>query len=61
MKILVLSLLCLIHHARSHSWIACSDYTEKNGADWDPDKCRGFPRDGHRYTQKNSFGQDTGS
>ena len=43
-----------------HSWLACSDYAEKNGANWSPSKCRGFPRDSARYAPKFRFGIDTG-
>ena len=53
--------LVLIPSTLSHSWLACTDYTEKNGAYWDPNKCRGFPRDAQRYADKNSFGQDRGN
>ena len=61
MKFLCLSILsCLIYTVAGHSWLACTDYAEKNGADWDPEKCRGFPRDAPRYARKNSFGVDTG-
>ncbi|XP_076807142.1 uncharacterized protein LOC143450466 [Clavelina lepadiformis] len=61
MKILVtFALLGLIGYARCHSWIACSDYCEKNGGDWDPNCCRGFPRTANQFAQKNSFGQDRG-
>jgi len=44
----------------SHSWLACVDYTEKNGAVWDADKCRGFARDSYHYAKKNEFGNDRG-
>ena len=50
-------LICSVY---SHSWLACSDYAEKDAADWDPRKCRGFPRDSARYAPKNRFGIDTG-
>ena len=46
--------------ASAHSWIACADYTEKNGGTWDPTKCRGFARDSANYARKDSFGQDRG-
>nr|XP_002127986.1 uncharacterized protein LOC100175308 [Ciona intestinalis] len=52
--------LCVIGYVQSHSWIACSDYTEKNGGNWDPNRCRGFPRDSRNYAPKNSFGLDRG-
>lgn len=47
-------------HLCLHSWLACVDYTEKNGAIWDPEKCRGFARNSGNYAQKESFGQDRG-
>lgn len=50
----------LVHRTVAHSWIACADYTEKNGAEWDPNKCRGFARDSGTYAQKNNFGMDRG-
>jgi len=46
--------------ASSHSWLACVDYTEKNGAIWNPEKCRGFARDSQMYARKDSFGVDRG-
>ena len=56
--ILVFSLL---HFSRGHSWLACTDYTEKNGAIWYGDKCRGFPRGAHRKAPKTGvFGGDSG-
>jgi len=50
----------LIYSVNGHSWLACSDYAEKNAADWDRFKCRGFPRDSARYAPKERFGIDTG-
>ena len=47
-------------NTKGHSWLACVDYTEKNGAYWDPNKCRGFARDSASFSDKNSFGQDRG-
>ncbi|KAI8494221.1 hypothetical protein Bbelb_279810 [Branchiostoma belcheri] len=44
-----------------HSWIACTDYTEMNGQDWDAGKCRAFPRSGQQFVPKSAaFGTDTG-
>ncbi|XP_066275979.1 uncharacterized protein [Branchiostoma lanceolatum] len=44
-----------------HSWVACTDYTEMNGADWDAGKCRAFPRSAHELVPKNvPFGTDKG-
>ena len=60
-KLITFVALVLIPSTLSHSWLACTDYTEKNGAYWDPNKCRGFPRDAQRYADKNSFGQDRGN
>ena len=63
MKFALLSLLVVASHvgtSLAHSWIACSDYVEANGATWDPKKCRGFPRDSARFAPKDSFGMETG-
>lgn len=61
MSFLSLALLsCLAYTVVGHSWLACTDYAEKNGADWMPNKCRGFPRDSPRYARKERFGVDTG-
>ena len=60
MKFFLIFFVCFLKSVRSHSWIACSDYTEKNGRYWSASKCRGFPRDASRYAQKYSFGQDRG-
>jgi len=60
LSLAVFLLLCFIAQVRSHSWLACVDYTEKNGAHWDSSKCRGFPRDASKYAQKDSFGMDRG-
>ena len=57
--ILLIGLTFLVE-VYSHSWLACVDYTEKNGNYWDPAKCRGFPRDSARYAPKDSFGLDRG-
>ena len=44
-----------------HSWLACTDYAEKNAGTWNPSKCRGFPRRAHQKANKfNTFGSDTG-
>ena len=53
-------LLAYIFETSGHSWIACSDYTEKNGRYWDPKKCRGYARDSSKYSPHNSFGLDLG-
>ena len=54
--------LLQIYSVAGHSWLTCTDYTEKNGATWDPSKCRGFPRDAARFAPKTgTFGFDTGS
>jgi len=61
MKFLVLFAICFIKFVQPHSWIACTDYTEKNGKYWSASKCRGYPRDASRFAQKDSFGQDRGN
>ena len=33
----------------AHSWLACSDYGEKNAAYYDHSKCRGWPRKAAQY------------
>ena len=63
MKFALISLLVVASYVGTcvaHSWIACSDYLEANGGDWDPEKCRGFARDSAQYAQKESFGLDRG-
>lgn len=53
--------LVTITFVQSHSWLACTDYTEKNGGIWKADKCRGFSRGSHRKAPKNGvFGGDNG-
>ena len=49
----------LFSTAFPHSWIVCTDYTEKNGRYFSHDKCRGYPRNGHAKVS-GTFGQDTG-
>lgn len=44
----------------SSTWLACVDYIEKNGEYWNPNLCRGYPRDGSTMTPKNEFGVDKG-
>ena len=52
----------------AHSWLACSDYGEKNAAYYDfthyitdHAKCRGWPRKAAQYAPIGStFGGDTG-
>lgn len=54
-------LLIIVTSVQCHSWLACTDYTEKNGATWKPDKCRGFSRGSYRKAPKNGvFGGDSG-
>jgi len=64
MAILLGSLLysgLLIGQIAAHSWIACTDYLEKNGDYWDASSCRAFARHGWQYTNKNeAFGTDKG-
>ena len=58
--IFVICLAFLATRTSGHSWIACTDYLEDNGEDWNPDLCRAFPRHGHRYTPRTgTFGQDS--
>ena len=38
--------LLLISSVTPHSWIACTDYGEKNGRYYDVEKCRAWPRRG---------------
>jgi len=59
-KLITFFVLVSTPYTLSHSWLACTDYTEKNGAYWDADKCRGFPRDAQLYSKKDSFGMDRG-
>ena len=63
MKLLNCSLAFVLFSLFGNSlgkWLACTDYTEKNGDYWDPDKCRGFPRDASKFARKESFGEDVG-
>lgn len=54
-------LLVIIATVQSHSWLACTDYTEKNGATWKANQCRGFSRGAHRKARKTDvFGSDNG-
>jgi len=47
--------------ARGHSWIACTDYVQKNAGGWDPNLCRGFPRNAEvRCPKTGVFGLDRG-
>jgi len=57
---IILQLAFFCTKTKGHSWLACVDYTEKNGVYWNPNKCRGFARDSASYSDKNSFGQDRG-
>ena len=55
------AILFLARQVNSHSWIACTDYAEKNAGTWNPEKCRGFPRKAHVKVPKNGiFGLDHG-
>ncbi|XP_078659922.1 uncharacterized protein LOC144904688 [Branchiostoma floridae x Branchiostoma belcheri] len=60
--IAVLIMTCvLVVRVSGHSWVSCTDYTEKNGDTWDQAKCRGFPRSAERFAnRKGVFGVDTG-
>lgn len=45
----------------AHSWLACTDYAEKNAAEYDHSKCRGWPRKADVYAPKAGvFGEDKG-
>ncbi|XP_019619934.1 PREDICTED: uncharacterized protein LOC109466643 [Branchiostoma belcheri] len=60
--IAVLIMTCVfVVRVSGHSWVSCTDYTEKNGATWDQAKCRGFPRSAERFANRQGvFGVDTG-
>ena len=54
-----LALMCI--GLNGHSWLACTDYVEKNAGRWTPSKCRGFPRYAHVKVRKDGiFGIDNG-
>jgi len=53
-------LLVLVAMVNGHSWIACTDYQEENGAYWDKELCRAYPRYAEKYANKDSFGNDRG-
>lgn len=44
----------------AHSWIDCTDYTEKNGNYYGANKCRARPRNWQQHTGGGTFGADTG-
>jgi len=53
--------LFTISSVSAHSWLACTDYAEKNAAEYDHAKCRGWPRNAARYAPIGGvFGGDTG-
>jgi len=53
--------MILLGSASAHSWLACTDYAEKNGAIYDHSKCRGWPRNAARFAPIGGvFGADTG-
>ncbi|XP_078586300.1 uncharacterized protein LOC144868202 [Branchiostoma floridae x Branchiostoma japonicum] len=62
MKTTTALLMCVfVVKVAGHSWVSCTDYTEKNGATWDQTKCRGFPRSAERFANRRGvFGVDTG-
>nr|XP_004225509.2 uncharacterized protein LOC101242977 [Ciona intestinalis] len=61
LPICIVFLASFISHATSHSWLACTDYTEKNGGTWNPNFCRGFPRNAEiKAPRDGTFGLDTG-
>jgi len=56
-----MKLFSLFSLVSGHSWIACTDYAEKNAAYYDHSKCRGWPRNAARFAPKTgTFGGDTG-
>ena len=61
-SLLVMTLMTLMtQQAAAHSWIACTDYLEKNGDYWDAGSCRAFARHGWQYTPRDeAFGTDRG-
>ncbi|CAG5085448.1 Oidioi.mRNA.OKI2018_I69.PAR.g10898.t1.cds [Oikopleura dioica] len=59
MKLFTLSALSA--GVSAHSWIACTDYLEKNARYYDHDLCRAWPRDAHQYAPiGQTFGGDRG-
>jgi len=51
----------VLPYISAHSWIACTDYAEKNAAHYDHGKCRGWPRLASRFAPIGAqFGGDTG-
>ncbi|XP_039251212.2 uncharacterized protein LOC120328749 [Styela clava] len=63
-KFLLLSFVCLLQcipQGYGHSWLACTDYAEKNGRYYDHDLCRGYARSALRLAPRGgTFGGDTG-
>jgi hypothetical protein len=56
-----MKLFALIPAISAHSWLACTDYGEKNGMYYDHDKCRGWPRLASQYAPiGGTFGGDSG-
>lgn len=58
----VVVLCSCVYLSNGHSWIACTDYVEKNGDMFNHDKCRGYPRAANKKLRKNivDFGEDSG-
>jgi len=55
------NLLAIGSSVNAHSWLACTDYAEKNAAEYDHSKCRGWPRNAARFAPIGGvFGGDTG-
>ncbi|KAL9655844.1 hypothetical protein ABK040_000906 [Willaertia magna] len=52
--------LMIVTLVKCHSWIDCTDYTEKNGKYYDAAKCRARPRNWSQHTGGGVFGADTG-
>ena len=59
MKSLNIFPILFLPTAYPHSWLVCTDYTEKNAAYYSHSKCRGYPRNGHQMVS-GPFGTDTG-
>ncbi|KAI9021130.1 hypothetical protein DFJ74DRAFT_671979 [Hyaloraphidium curvatum] len=52
--------LAVARGVESHSWVACTDYAERNGYYWNATKCRGYPRGAAGNVFNVAFGQNVG-
>nr|XP_039251213.1 uncharacterized protein LOC120328750 [Styela clava] len=63
-KFALLSFFCLLEcipQGYGHSWLACTDYAEKNGRYYDDDLCRGYARSANELAPRGgTFGLDKG-